>query len=126
MLADFEGLHECGAVHTCDCDVADVRVQVQTVIDTIAGLMRKNPDDVALYYQNNKLAVEKTLEECHISAQGEAIVEPITVNFVYKTEGTEDDWDEVRVVEYASIAAAGGEAPAADGDGAAPAEAPSA
>jgi len=74
---------------------------VQTVIDTIAGLMRKNPDDVALYFQNNKLAVDKTLEECHINSQGEAIVEPIEVNFVYKKEDTEDDWEEVHVVPYA-------------------------
>jgi hypothetical protein len=33
--------------------------KVQTVIDTIAGLMGKNPDDVALYFQNTKLAVDK-------------------------------------------------------------------
>jgi hypothetical protein len=32
---------------------------VQTVIDTIAGLMRKNPDDVQLYFQKSKLAVDK-------------------------------------------------------------------
>lgn len=29
----------------------------------------------------------QTLEECNISAQGEAIVEPIELNFVYKIEG---------------------------------------
>jgi len=47
-------------------------------------------------------APSQTLEECQISAQGEAIVEPITVNFVYKVDGTEDDWEEVHVVEYAN------------------------
>jgi hypothetical protein len=59
----------------------------------------------------------QTLEECHISAQGEAIVEPIEVNFVYKVEGSEDDWEEVNVVAYADPGGeqkeAGGEATAA-------------
>lgn len=89
------------------------------MIDTIAGLMRKNPDDVALYFKHNKLAVDKTLEECHISASGVAIVEPIEVKFVYKVEGSEDDWEEVHVEEYASVADAGEEAPPAEADGAA-------
>lgn len=37
----------------------------------------------------------QTLAECHISTQGEAIVEPIMVHFVFKKEGTEDEWEEV-------------------------------
>jgi hypothetical protein len=31
---------------------------------------------------------------------GEAIVEAIEVNFVYKVEGTDDDWEEVNVVPF--------------------------
>eukprot|EP00041_Stephanoeca_diplocostata_P003376 m.33902 g.33902 ORF g.33902 m.33902 type:complete len:128 (+) comp14271_c0_seq1:208-591(+) len=72
---------------------------VQTVVDTIARLVKKNPDDVAVVFQGNRLKGNKTLTECNISHLGEAPVEPITINFVFKPEGSEDDWEEPHMEE---------------------------
>jgi len=68
--------------------------KVFTVVDTIAGILAKNPDDVAICFQNTKLDNNKTLAECNISHSGDSPVDPISIHFIYKIEGTEDDWEE--------------------------------
>eukprot|EP00039_Didymoeca_costata_P024168 m.9507 g.9507 ORF g.9507 m.9507 type:complete len:125 (+) comp4076_c0_seq1:50-424(+) len=73
---------------------------VQIVVDTIANMMQKNPDDVALMYQGQRLDGSKALSACGLSMQGEAIVEPLQVQFVYAVEGSEGEFEPPNVVPY--------------------------
>ena len=63
-------------------------LQVQSVVDLIAGLMKQRPEDVAVVFQGKRLDNSKKLEDCNVSAHGQPIVEPIDISFVFKKEGS--------------------------------------
>mmetsp|Transcript_11675 Transcript_11675/g.29979 ORF Transcript_11675/g.29979 Transcript_11675/m.29979 type:complete len:132 (+) Transcript_11675:101-496(+) len=67
---------------------------VQTVVDTIAQLVKQNPDDLAIWFKGQRLQGKKTLRECDISLEGELPVEPIKIFFVFKKPDTDDEWEE--------------------------------
>eukprot|EP00037_Helgoeca_nana_P032272 m.413032 g.413032 ORF g.413032 m.413032 type:complete len:142 (+) comp29003_c0_seq1:294-719(+) len=73
--------------------------RVQTVVDTIAQLVKENPDNVAICYKGARLEGKKTLKACDISLEGELPVEPIKVHYVLKIRDTEDEWEEPFVAE---------------------------
>eukprot|EP00035_Acanthoeca_spectabilis_P034337 m.28542 g.28542 ORF g.28542 m.28542 type:complete len:170 (-) comp6564_c0_seq2:291-800(-) len=77
---------------------------VQTVVDTIAQLVKEKPDDVRLCFKGSRLEGKKTLKECDISLEGELPVEPIKLHFVFRVPDTEDDWEEPHTDEMSQPA----------------------
>eukprot|EP00730_Choanoeca_flexa_P010175 TRINITY_DN1633_c0_g1_i2.p1 TRINITY_DN1633_c0_g1~~TRINITY_DN1633_c0_g1_i2.p1 ORF type:complete len:109 (+),score=18.06 TRINITY_DN1633_c0_g1_i2:35-361(+) len=77
--------------------------KIQTAVDIIADLVQKDGDDIALVYKDVVLDSNKTFGDCKVSHEGESIVEPIFLHFVYK-EG--DDWEKPVLIEEPAAPAA--------------------
>ena len=74
-------------------------------MDTVGDLLGKNGDDVAFVYKGNRLDSDKvrflflrdnfkaltlllqTFLQCGVRHEGDAIVEPISLHFVFRKEG---------------------------------------
>eukprot|EP00053_Salpingoeca_punica_P021130 m.212702 g.212702 ORF g.212702 m.212702 type:complete len:113 (+) comp21178_c0_seq1:95-433(+) len=71
----------------------DAAERVRSVVEQVAKLMQKPADDVALFFNGQRLSEGKTFSENGIQHDRPNVVEPISLHFVFK-KADADDWEE--------------------------------